>query len=325
MTHASKNEITNETANTTANTARAGSRPPRSNSASFGSAGFKSTVAIAAITVFMSAGSVLPAAAQSYFTPAQQAPARAKPAAKPAQAKTTAPVAAESTAQSTAVAAANATSANPVSNSGAPTGAAARPASTGVVVARMGGAELYDDEVRAFVNSLSDGDRAAIGHDPESMARAVRALLANRLVLKQAEAKQWDHQPAIAAQLAQLRDNAVVQTYLQSVSEPPADYPAEADIQSAYEANKSAFLIPRQYLVAQIFIAVPKDADKATADKAEEKAKARLADITRQLKQPNADFAAIARASSDAKQTAEKAARSAGSPRPSCAPTSRRR
>lgn len=175
-------------------------------------------------------------------------------------------------------------------------------ASAGEVVARMGTSEVREDAVRAFVAGLSEGDRATIAREPEAMTRAIRALLANQLVLNEALAKHWDQQPAVVQQLRQLRDNALVQTYLQSVSAPPQDYPSEPELQSAYEANKTSFMMPRQYLVAQIFVAAPKDADKAVQDKA----KGRIDEIARQLRQPNADFAAIARASSEARQSAEK-------------------
>jgi peptidylprolyl isomerase len=55
--------------------------------------------------------------------------------------------------------------------------------------------------------------------------------------------------------------------------------------------------MPRQFQLAQIFIAAPKDADKAT----EEKAKKSLDEILAKLKAPGADFAAIARAANESR------------------------
>ncbi len=158
-------------------------------------------------------------------------------------------------------------------------------------------------------------------HDPEAMTRAIRALLANQLVLSEAVASRWDQQPAVARQLQQLRDNAVVQTYLQSKSMPPQDFPGEADLQAAYDANKSSFLIPRQYLVAQIFIAVPKDADKAAQDKA----KARIDEVAQKLKQPGADSPPSPNQPATPSRARTRAARSAGSRKRSSVPTSRHR
>jgi peptidylprolyl isomerase len=224
----------------------------------------------------------------SVFAQAAPPAVRAKVAAKPA------PVA--------ATAAAPAPASAPPASEPVTTGRRSTSNDAGEVVARMGGIEIREGALRAFLAGLSEGDRAAIRRDPEAMARAVRALLANQQVLTEATTRHWEQQPAIAQQLQQLRDNAIVQSYLASVSNPPQDYPTEAELQAAYDANKSAFLIPRQYLVAQIFIAASKDADKASQDRA----RAKIDDIARQLKQPNADFAAIARASSEARQSAEK-------------------
>ena len=73
-------------------------------------------------------------------------------------------------------------------------------------------------------------------------------------------------------------------------------------IQNAYDANKSAFLVPRQFFIAQIYVALQGDADKATAEQASKK----FAAIQLKLKQPDADFAAIARADSDAKEASDR-------------------
>ncbi|HLH10695.1 MAG TPA: peptidylprolyl isomerase [Methylovirgula sp.] len=181
-----------------------------------------------------------------------------------------------------------------------------QPASTqahdqGEVIARMGDIEVHSDEIRALIAGLGSRGQAASGGDLGSVAQAVRGLLADRYLLKEALAKHWDQQPEVIAAMQRLRDNIVVQTYLQSLIPVPEDYPTEADVQQAYDANKSALMAPRQYRIAQIFVAVPAGADKGT----EEKAHAKILEVARALKQPNADFAAIARADSDAKATAE--------------------
>jgi peptidylprolyl isomerase len=92
----------------------------------------------------------------------------------------------------------------------------------------------------------------------------------------------------------------LVELYLQMAAAPPADFPNDDDLQKVYDANRSAFLVPRQFQLAQIFVAAPKDADKATTDAARKS----LDDIQRKLKAPGADFAAIA-AEGDAKNGGE--------------------
>jgi peptidylprolyl isomerase len=123
----------------------------------------------------------------------------------------------------------------------------------------------------------------------------VRALLANQLVLKEALTKKWDQQPAMVAQLQRLHDEAIVQSYLRSVSQPADGYPGDGEVESAYEANKTSFLVPRQFQLSQVVILQGQDADKAI----EEKAKKKLEEVKKSLKEPGANFASIAARESD--------------------------
>jgi parvulin-like peptidyl-prolyl isomerase len=170
------------------------------------------------------------------------------------------------------------------------------------VVARVGGSDVTAADVRAFVATLGAREQIAVTRDPALLSQAIRVMLANQLALKEASEKKWDQQPAVAVQLQQLKEKAIVESYLQSVSMPPAGFPADADIEKAYEANKSSFLVPRQFQLAQVFVALAKDADKAAEDAARKK----LADVQAKLKVPSADFAAIAAANSDDKDASER-------------------
>jgi peptidylprolyl isomerase len=156
--------------------------------------------------------------------------------------------------------------------------------------------------VRAAIALLDARQQTAVARDPALLGQTVRSILANRLVLKDAQAKKWEQQPAIVAQLARARENLIVESYLQSVSAPPENYPGDADIKSVYEANASAFLVPRRFQLAQIVVTVAKDADKAAEDTARKK----LDDVLKKAKQPGADFAALARSASDDTATAER-------------------
>ena len=165
------------------------------------------------------------------------------------------------------------------------------------VVARVGNANISTEELRSYVGALPARDQAALAKDPALLSQAVRMLLANRLVLQEVVARKWDQQPNVVAQLDRVRENAVVEIYLQSVSTPPEGFPSEEELQKAYDANRSALLMPRQFQLAQIFVAAPKDGDKATEDKA----KKTLEGIQAKLKMPDADFTEIARTDSDSK------------------------
>jgi parvulin-like peptidyl-prolyl isomerase len=181
-----------------------------------------------------------------------------------------------------------------------------RPAETrsngGEVIARVGTSDVTVDEVRAVVAGLDARQQAALAHDPALLSQAVRTMLANRLLLKEARAKKWDQQPAVVLQLERARDNLIVESYLQSVTAPPDSFPSEAEIKAVYDANATAFLVPRQFQLAQISIVVAKDADKTTEDKARKK----LDDVQRKLKLPGANFAALAKSESDDSDSAEK-------------------
>ncbi|WJH41189.1 peptidylprolyl isomerase [Aliirhizobium terrae] len=166
------------------------------------------------------------------------------------------------------------------------------------VVARVGDKDVSISEVRAFLGGLTPQEQSALARDPALLSQTLRMILANQLVLKEANGKNWQNEPAVKAQLEQVRDAAIVETYLQSVSRPPEAYPAEAELRSAYEANKTAFLVPRQYRLAQIFVA--SGTDEATR----KAASAKLAEIKSKLGKPGADFAKIAAEASDQKETA---------------------
>lgn len=163
------------------------------------------------------------------------------------------------------------------------------------LVARVGTSDVTAEEVRAVIATLDPRQQAALAQDPALLSQTVRALLANRLVLKEALAKKWEQQPTVVAQLERARENLIVDTYLKSVAEPSDNFPSEADIKAVYDANASAFLVPRKFQLAHILIAVAKDADKAVEDKARRK----LDEVLKKLKQPRADFAAIATSDSD--------------------------
>lgn len=173
---------------------------------------------------------------------------------------------------------------------------------SGEVVARVGDSDVTAEEVRATIQLLDARQQAAMARDPALLSQTVRAILANRLVLKEASAKKWEQQPAVVAQLARARESLIVESYLQSMTAPPDSFPSEAEIKSIYDANASALLVPRRFRLAQIVIAVAKDADKAAEDTAHKK----LDDVVKKLKPSGSDFGAIARSVSEDTASAEK-------------------
>jgi peptidylprolyl isomerase len=112
------------------------------------------------------------------------------------------------------------------------------------VVARAGATEITREELRAYVESLGPQEQAALAKDPALLAQVARTYLARRAVLKEARLRKWDEDPAVKAQLDRIRDQALTELYLQSVSKAPEGYPSAAEVQAAYDANKKAFDVP---------------------------------------------------------------------------------
>jgi peptidylprolyl isomerase len=168
------------------------------------------------------------------------------------------------------------------------------------VLARVGGTEVTVEEVKAYVETLPARDQAALARDPGLLSQVVRSYLTRQAVLREAQAKRFDQQPGVKAQLDRARDQALTDLFLDSVSRPTDAFPSDAELQAAYAANRATFEIPRQFRVAQIYVALPKGADKGAEDQAHKK----LDEVVKKLKAKGADFAALARTDSDDAPTA---------------------
>lgn len=190
----------------------------------------------------------------------------------------------------------------PKSATSVPSSGDSAPLKGSEVVARVGDSDVTAEEVRAAIAFLDARQQSAVARDPALLSQTVRIILANRLVLKEAQAKKWDQQPAVMSQLARARESLIVESYLQSVTTPPDTFPSDAEIKTVYDANASVFLVPRRFRLAQIVVKLAKDADKPAEDTARKK----LDDVLKKVKQPGADFAALAHGSSDDGPTAER-------------------
>ncbi|AHF89895.1 peptidyl-prolyl cis-trans isomerase [Opitutaceae bacterium TAV5] len=168
------------------------------------------------------------------------------------------------------------------------------------VLARTGDTEIKIEDIRASLETLAPQEQAALARDPNLLNQAVRSLLARQIVLKEALEKKWDQSPAAATALQRARENALVESYLQAVSLPPEGFPSETELKALYEANKAQLIVPRQVRLSQIFVAKPKEAAALN------KARAKLASVEDDLAAAGADFAAIARTSSDERNSAER-------------------
>ncbi|MEK7951842.1 peptidylprolyl isomerase [Luteolibacter soli] len=184
----------------------------------------------------------------------------------------------------------------------APLSAQTKPAASSnkTVVAKVGDAEVYVEDVQNWLAGLEPAQREAAAKQPSLLTEAVRTLLVQRLVLQEAEGKKWGDRPEVAAKIERSRATIVAESYLRSIAEPEADFPSEELLKKAYDGAGDALNVQRRHKLAQVFIAAPEAAKDKAAKEAE------VADVKKKLAAPNADFAAIARASSEEATSAGK-------------------
>jgi parvulin-like peptidyl-prolyl isomerase len=170
------------------------------------------------------------------------------------------------------------------------------------VIAKVGDNEVRADDIKPFIEKLPVRDQLLLSKDAAALNEFVRGIIIQQLVYKEALSKKWEQQPQVAAQLEKIRQQAITQSYLQSLSTPPEDYPSQADLQAAYDALKknNALQVPKQYHLAQVYVACPKGSDKET----EARAQAKLDVVVKGIK--SGDFAAVAKSQSDDAASAQR-------------------
>ena len=163
------------------------------------------------------------------------------------------------------------------------------------VIAQRGAIALTTVDIRGMLQSADPDTRRQLAADPAALAQFVRGVVVQHALLQEAHARQWDQKPDVIARANAVRDAEIVRSFLAAQTVPDASYPSDADVQSAYEANKTRFMLPRQYHLAQIFLALPQDA----APKAVEDARRRVLDLRQQAVRGRPDFAEFARRQSE--------------------------
>ena len=162
------------------------------------------------------------------------------------------------------------------------------------IVGKMGTVEIKASDIRRIIDAQPPDVRKQITGASE-LDRLVRSELVRQSLLTEAKSKGWDKKPEVVLMMERARDQALLQMYVSNLARPPAEYPTEDDVRKAYEANRATFVVPAQFNLAQIFIASPEDADKATAAAAQRKAM----ELAAKAKASGADFAKLARDNSD--------------------------
>jgi peptidylprolyl isomerase len=170
------------------------------------------------------------------------------------------------------------------------------------VVGKMGNVEIKTSEMLRILDAQSPEVRKQLTTGLTELDRLARSELVRQSLLAEAKSKGWDKKPEVTFVMERAKEQALLQLYMSDLARPPAGYPSEEEIKKAYEANKSAFPAPGQFNLAQIFLAVPENADKQVAAAAQKKA----ADLAAKARVKGADFAQLAKENSDHKDTAPK-------------------
>jgi parvulin-like peptidyl-prolyl isomerase len=170
------------------------------------------------------------------------------------------------------------------------------------IIARVADEDVTAATIAPFFADLTEKDRKALQENPALLNQTARNAILRRLLMKEALAAGWDKRPEVAERMEKVQEAVVLESYLQEITAPPAGFPSDKEVAEVYEARKSELKVPRQLLLAQIYVPQAEDADKIQLAAA----KVLLDQIQAKLKAPNSDFAKIASESSQEKQSAAK-------------------
>ena len=123
-------------------------------------------------------------------------------------------------------------------------------------VATLGAVQVDRDELQRQLQALLHRRRARAQDNRAGLDQWLRARLAEGLDRTGAGAG-WQDKPEVKRAFQAAQEQILMQSYLESVSRAPDDYPTEADLASAYERAKPQLAQPALYRVSQIFLPAP--------------------------------------------------------------------
>ena len=157
----------------------------------------------------------------------------------------------------------------------------------GPAVARLGSQQVTPQELKDLLATVTPQVREQLRGDRGALESWIRSRLAEKAVLEQADAQGWRQRPEVEQQTRAATEQIVFRDYLQSVSQVPADYPSAVELQQAYDAGKSGWVMPATYRVSQIFLAVN---DPQTLESVRKQA----LDLSKKAQAAPGEFAALA-------------------------------
>lgn len=181
--------------------------------------------------------------------------------------------------------------------------ASAQTANADKVVASLGKVTITQNEISKLLQGMSDEERTAAKSNQAGVENWLRQRLVSEALLREAKAKGWADRPEIKsrvdAAVTEVTTRLIGSSYLESVTQLPADYPSAVDLQAAYDQGKDNFKLPEMYRVAQIYLANT-GTDSASVAKVRDEAK-RIGALAKK-----GDFAELARTNSQDKTSAQR-------------------
>lgn len=170
-------------------------------------------------------------------------------------------------------------------------------------VGTAGAVTVTVGDIKKALATYSEEQRKALQGNIGQLRSLVNGQLAEGLVLNDVKAKKIDQQPDVVARLEQARRQILTDAYV-TASVPVSSIPesTDAELHQVYENNKATLMGPRQFRLAQIYIALDPNADAAAQQAAEAKKNA----VVAKLKNKGTDFAAVAKTDSDQADSAAK-------------------
>jgi parvulin-like peptidyl-prolyl isomerase len=182
------------------------------------------------------------------------------------------------------------------------TNAVAALGDSGNVLIHTDAGDVTIANIQENLAALPEAEKARLLHDSAALANLAELVAAQKIIVREALDKGWAAKKDVALALDRARADTIVRTYVEASSQPPKEYPSDTEVDAAYEANRLALMQPKQFHYAEILVALAKDADQSTQDKAS----AKLAAIQAQLNTVGADFGALSTSQSDDRATAQK-------------------
>ncbi|ROM75752.1 peptidylprolyl isomerase [Pseudomonas brassicacearum] len=166
-------------------------------------------------------------------------------------------------------------------------------------LARLGNQQVSPDELKSLLAALTPEVRQQMRGNRTALEGWIRARLAEKAVLEQADAQGWRQRPDVERQTRAATEQIVFRDYLQSVSQVPAGYPSEDELKQAYDAGKANWTAPALYRVSQIFLA-------ATEPQTVEAVRRQALELSKKAQASPAEFAALASRYSQERGSAER-------------------